>query len=136
MQKSSVPAHDLLTVPFWEEMISKEYPGDRARALCSSHLYGTVTYYPNAILRLIEDSYGSVAFGLLWSVVEAYAKCHCISKSIENRKTICHDYIATNHVIVTYNVLVGEAKLRHRQNMASIVNVSEERYKPPVFQGS
>ena len=57
-------------------MISREYPGDKARALCFGHLYGTVTYYSNAILRLIEDSYGSVAFRLLQSVVEAYAKCH------------------------------------------------------------
>jgi len=126
--KSNVPALDLWTPPFWEEMISRGYPVEKARALCFNHLYGTITDYSNAILRLIEDSYGSVSFGLLQSVMESYAKCHFISKSMESRQTICHDYIATNRVMVMCNVLVGEPRLRHRQNTASMVEMSKERH--------
>ena len=127
--KSKVTDLDLLTPLFWEEMSSRKYPADEARALCFSHLYGTVTYYTNAILRLIEDSFGSVSFGLIRSVMEAYAKCHCISKSMESRQTICHDYISISHLTEMYHVLVGEANLRYRQNMASMAEVAEERSK-------
>ena len=127
--KSTVTDLDLLTPSFWEEMISRKHPVDEARALCFSHLYGTVTYYSNAILRLIEDSYGSVSFGLLRSVMEAYAKCHYISKNLESRHTICHDYIAFSHIAEMYNVWNEEEKLRRRHNMPSMAEVSEERYK-------
>ncbi|MDE2769798.1 MAG: hypothetical protein OXI44_01260 [Bacteroidota bacterium] len=59
--KSSVPDLDLLRQPFWKDMLSGKYPVVEARALCFGHLYGTLTDYSNAILRLIEDSFGSVA---------------------------------------------------------------------------
>ena len=127
--KSPVPEFDLWAPAFWEEMITRKYPVDEARALCFSHLYGTVTYYSNAILRLIEDSFGSVAFGLLRSVMEAYAKCHYISKNLESRQTICHDYVAFSHIAEMCNVLNEEEKLRRRHNMPSLEEVSEERCK-------
>ena len=127
--RSSVPAFDSWSPPFWEKMLARKYPGDEVRALCFSHLYGTVTDYSNAILSLIEDSYGSVAFGLLRSVMEAYAKCHCISTSMESRQTICHDYIAVSHLADMCGGWAKGVRLRQRHNMPSMEEVSEERFK-------
>ena len=127
--KSSVPDLDLLRPPFWEEMLSGEYPVDKARAICFSHLYGTLTDYSNAILRLIEDSFGSVAFGLLRSVMEAYAKCHFISIGMESRQTICHDYIAISNLADAYDLWTREVSLRQRRNIPYIGEVSKERSK-------
>ena len=125
--KARVTGLSLLLPPFWEEMLSRKYPVDKTRALCFSHLYGTVTKYANAILRLIEDSYGSVSFGLLRSVMEAYAKCHYISQSVERHQTICHDYIAISHMADMYNAWDREFRLRQRHNMLFMEEVSEER---------
>ena len=127
--KAKVTDLDLLLPPFWKEMLSREYPFDKVRALCFSHLYGTVTNYSNAILRLIEDSFGSVSFGLLRSVMEAYSKCLYISQSMESRQTICHDYIAISHIAEMYDAWDREAKLRHRHNMPSVEEASEERFE-------
>ena len=127
--KADVPDLDLLLEPFWEDLLSGEYAVDKARALCFSHLYGTVTYYSNAIIRLIEDSFGTVSFGLLRPVMEAYAKCHYISKSMESRQTICHDYIAISHLVDMYDVWARGVSLRQRHKMLSMAEVSEELYK-------
>lgn len=127
--QADVQGLELLLPPFWEQILSRKYPVDKARALCFSHLYGTVADYSNAILRLIEDSYGNVSFGLLRSVMEAYAKCNCISKSMESRQTICHDYIAISHLADMYNVWYGEASLRQRHNMLFTVEEPKERSK-------
>lgn len=127
--KADVDDLTLLLPPFWKDMLSRKYPVDKARVLCFSHLYRTVTDYSNAILRLIEDSYGSVSFGLLRSVMEAYAKCHYISKSMESRQTICHDYIAVSHLADMYDVWAKGIRLMQRHNMPSMDEVSEERFK-------
>ena len=95
--KAAVDDLTLLLRPCWKEMLTRNYPDEKACALCFSHLCRTVTDYSNAILRLIEDSYESVSFGLLRSAMEAFTKCHYISKTMERRQTICHDYIVVSY---------------------------------------
>lgn len=59
--------------------------------------------------------------------METCTKCHCISKGMKSRKTICHDYIAISHTAEIYNLWSREYSLRQRSNIPSMVEASKER---------
>ena len=101
-------------------MLSGEYPVDKARALCFSHLYKTVVVLANAIMKLVEESYINAPFVLLRSAMEAFATCYYISERLASRQTICHDYIVYSFLMAEYNVKSKDAKLRQQHKMKTL----------------
>ncbi|MXX58885.1 MAG: hypothetical protein F4X05_07430 [Rhodothermaceae bacterium] len=127
--KPNVTDLELIDANFWGAVLHGKRPDLDVRTLCFSHLYGTVTRYSNAVLSLIENSYGDVAFGLLRSVMEAHAKCHHISKHMQSRPEICRDYVVSCHLVDIYRGFVDGVKLRKRHNMSSMAETPKERHQ-------